>query len=214
MGSRPKRREFWRHGRHFDDPKDIVGQTFGELDVVEFLRKEPGREQNTYYYECQCRCGASVETTRWKLITGHTKSCGCRKKRAGRANPSWTGCGEISGKFWSDNRARAAKKGSAFDITIEEAWTLFEDQEGCCALSGVPLVMRDVWDNANRRYQGTRTASLDRIDNNQGYIVGNVRWVHKDVNRMKSDMPEKDFLRWCAAIAAHQQGARRGRTTG
>ena len=198
---RPKRERFHRHGRHFDNPQDIVGEKFGQLAVLEFLRTEPKKGNvNSYFYRCRCQCGKIVEMTRWKLITDHTKSCGCRKKRSGAANPMWKGYQEISRKFWSDNKARARKRKLAFEINIEEGWALYENQNRCCALSGLPLEMKAPWDNANRRYHNTRTASLDRIDPTKGYVRGNLQWVHKEINHMKSDTAQSRFLELCQAV--------------
>ena len=43
-------------------------------------------------------------------------------------------------------------------------------------------------------------ASLDRIDNNNGYIKNNVQWLHKDINRMKSNFNQDYFLTLCRKI--------------
>ena len=48
-----------------------------------------------------------------------------------------------------------------------------------------------------------RTASLDRIDSKLGYILGNIQWVHKQINEMKMDLAEVDFLRWVKIIAEY-----------
>ena len=206
MGKRPQRPEFQRSGRHFDNPEDIVGSQVGWLQIAAFSRKVPSGNRNTYYYKCLCSCGQEVELTRWKIITKHTGSCGCRKTRSRSDNPSWRGHDEISSKFWSGNLARAKKKGLDFTLSIEEAWQVFQDQGARCALSGLPLVMVDQWDNKDRKYAGTRTASLDRIDNSRGYALDNVHWVHKDINRMKSDFEVEDFVRLCRCIAGHREG--------
>ena len=47
------------------------------------------------------------------------------------------------------------------------------------------------------------TASLDRIDSNKGYIKGNVQWVHKDVNTMKMDHTQEEFIKICTMVANH-----------
>lgn len=44
--------------------------------------------------------------------------------------------------------------------------------------------------------------SLDRIDSKKGYVVGNVQWVHKDINRMKNTFPQDYFIQVCKQIAA------------
>lgn len=204
MSQRPKRPEFQRNGRHFDNPEDLVGSQVGWLRVVAFTRKVPKGSRNTYYYKCLCACGQEVELTRWKLITKHTGSCGCRKNRKGANAPSWRGYEEIGSKFWSDIATRARKKELEFTLSIEEAWQLFQGQGARCALSGLPLTMTDQWDNKARKYVGTRTASLDRIDNTKGYTLENVHWVHKDINQMKSDLTVGDFIRYCRHVAGHQ----------
>ncbi|MCD8355067.1 MAG: transcriptional regulator [Clostridia bacterium] len=56
---------------------DLVGQRFGRLVVVEKTEK---RSKNRYViWRCQCDCGNIVETTRNKLLSGNTTSCGCAK---------------------------------------------------------------------------------------------------------------------------------------
>ena len=42
--------------------------------------------------------------------------------------------------------------------------------------------------------------SLDRIDSNNGYVEGNVQWVHKDVNMMKKDYNQEYFINICKLI--------------
>ena len=44
------------------------------------------------------------------------------------------------------------------------------------------------------------TASLDRIDNTKGYTQDNVQWVHKDINRIKSDLSQEYFLTLCKTV--------------
>ena len=35
---------------------------------------------------------------------------------------------------------------------------------------------------------------IDRIDNNLGYIIGNIQWVHKDINNLKGTFNENLLL--------------------
>ena len=48
---------------------DLTGKTFERLTVCEKLLNG--------FYNCICSCGRKVKTNGHKLITGHTKSCGC-----------------------------------------------------------------------------------------------------------------------------------------
>lgn len=57
--------------------KDIVGQTFGELTV---LRATEERQCGAIVWECQCSCGNICKVATGNLTSGHTASCGCKKK--------------------------------------------------------------------------------------------------------------------------------------
>ena len=76
---------------------------------------------------------------------------------------------------------------------------MFQAQQGRCALTGMPLVIAQV---ASKRTD--TTASLDRIDSGAGYVVGNVQWVHKDINRMKGNLTDLEFLHFCQMVSSHR----------
>lgn len=42
---------------------------------------------------------------------------------------------------------------------------------------------------------------LDRIDSTKGYIVGNIQWIHKAVNKMKMEFSVADFMAVCKVVA-------------
>ena len=131
----------------------------------------------------------------------------CRKRRArGSNNPKWTGYGEISGRQWckirmesTTTRNRRSQSTIPFEITIEYAWTLFLEQNRQCALSGEPLMM---WGKIDGKYTGT--ASLDRIDLTKGYVVGNVQWIDKKLQRIKATIPDSEFIDICRKVTAYQ----------
>ncbi len=97
-------------------------------------------------------------------------------------------------RFWKI-RSTAKRKGIHFNITMPYLQTLFENQRGKCAYTGWDLTFSTYADT----YDGT--ASLDRIDSGVGYIVGNVQWVHKDINMMKQQYSNERFLVLCHAVA-------------
>ncbi len=45
------------------------------------------------------------------------------------------------------------------------------------------------------------TASLDRIDSSRGYTLDNIQWVHKDLNKMKTNYPNDYFIKMCKYVA-------------
>lgn len=173
-----------------------VGKKFENLLVIEEF-KENGR----WKVKCVCDCGSQCVKMKFHVTLGFTKSCGCRKNRTGTANHGWKGFGAISGDYWSALQVSAKKRGFLFDLTVEYGWELFLKQNSKCAISGVPIGFP-----TNRRKNGSlQTASLDRIDSDKGYVIGNVWWVHKDVNRMKSDFSLESYVDFCEKIAQFQK---------
>lgn len=62
----------------YDDVKDLTGLRFGKLTV---LGKSGNKAKDgNPLWLCQCECGNKIETTKRRLITGNTRSCGCGKK--------------------------------------------------------------------------------------------------------------------------------------
>jgi hypothetical protein len=128
-----------------------------------------------------------------------------QEQRSLRRKNKWKGCEELSGTKWSSYQKGAEARGFVFDITIEYAWELFLKQDRRCALTGSPIFFDMDLDNLRKYgYQGG-TASLDRINSKQGYVEGNVQWIHKDANKMKMDLPEEDFFRIVKQIYEHKK---------
>jgi len=66
-----------------------------------------------------------------------------------------------------------------------------------CALTGFDLSMRTV----KGKGPNAESASLDRIDNDKGYTLDNVQWLHKDINWMKGRFDQQRFITLCRAVA-------------
>lgn len=112
------------------------------------------------------------------------------------SNSAYKGYHDISGSFWTRIKRSAKERAREFNITIEYAWNLYETQHRKCRLSCLPIVFSSLCQSSDG------TASLDRIDSSKGYIEGNVQWVHKDINMMKQDHTDSDFIVLCKAVAA------------
>lgn len=68
--------------------KDLTGQRFGRLYVLELSGKHSGSCRNkTTYWKCKCDCGNVVDVRSSLLIRGDAQSCGClQKERASEAS--------------------------------------------------------------------------------------------------------------------------------
>jgi hypothetical protein len=99
---------------------------------------------------------------------------------------------------WFDVKKRSARdRGYDWDLEIEYVWQMYLDQDKKCALSGMDIG----WSKTGM----TATASIDRIDNQEGYLVGNVQLLHKDVNFMKHQFDQDYFIEVCKKISATQK---------
>lgn len=183
------------------DVTDIIGEAFNDLTVIEYVRSQPRKKAkgNEYFYLCRCKCGKEKIFRRSNLRFGHSKSCGCFKRKKGKDNPCWVGHGEISGRMWGSIKNKAEVRDLKFNITIEQVWERFQKQKGKCALSGLPLTLE-----SHKECYAEKTASLDRIDNTKGYEKSNIQWLHKDVNWMKGKFKTERFVELCSLISNHK----------
>lgn len=180
--------------------KSKIGHTFGYLKINDIFLKKESLKSN-YYAKCTCKCGKDIEILMSNIARGSTRSCGCIKKdivKLGNNNPNWTGIGDISGTLFKNLKNSAKNRYLEFNITKEYLWELFLIQNKKCAISGINLTFGSV------DIKESKTASLDRIDNNKGYIKDNVQWVHKDVNMMKYTHTLFDFIQICKTITENQ----------
>lgn len=83
-----------------------------------------------------------------------------------------------------------------FSLSLKELWELFLEQDRKCAYTGILLTF------ARNPRTSDQTASLDRIDSTKGYIKGNVKWVHKDINLMKNYFSHEDFIKKCGKVVS------------
>jgi hypothetical protein len=171
-----------------------VGTVFGDLTIVETGIKVPGRDNRRV--KVRCSCGTEKLVLPAHLVSGNIQSCGCRKLRCGQANPRFKGFGEISGSLFRGIEGGARSRNLLFDVTVEYLWDLYLRQGRKCALTGLPIHMR--------QHGKKGTASLDRINSDLPYLGGNVQWVHKAVNLMKGSLDQQAFVAICGVVAKCQ----------
>lgn len=180
--------------------KDLSGQTINNLKV---LRKATDVEMSDFNSKntrwlCLCTtCETQCFIRGDRLKKGGQKHCNqCSNKAIGERN--WKGCGELGMRRFSQFKKSAETRGIDFNITIEQCWELFLKQERKCAISGVEISFSDRQQNFT-----DATASLDRIDSRGSYTLDNIQWVHKNVNTMKWDLNQEDFINWCHKISLY-----------
>jgi hypothetical protein len=103
------------------------------------------------------------------------------------------------GKSWPVyfTRLLQTRSTSRKALSIEFLLSLFEEQGGKCALSGIELT------RISGKGQVETNASLDRIDPKGGYVPDNVRLVCGFVNSFRGTSSDKQFIWWCKQIVKH-----------
>jgi len=178
--------------------ENLIGKKFNRLTVVEYSNKRTKTRDRRW--TCLCECGKTKKDVRQShLKDGRVKSCGCLPTEKGNRSPHWMGYGEISLLAWNKLKRDAKKRNMVFNLTIEDAWELFLKQNRKCTYTGMLLT----FPTTSCSYNGI--ASLDRIDSSIGYVIGNVQWIHKWVNIMKTDLTEDEFFGFCKMICEHKK---------
>jgi hypothetical protein len=164
---------------------DMSNKKCGFLEVKEKHDKDShGRTR----WKCLCVCGKIKIATGKYLRNGSVISCGCRDKGYD---------GIIPGYWYSGTKARASQIRD-WEVSYKDLCDLFEKQNKRCALTGRKLE----FSKTKKEYckNRTTTASLDRIDSSKGYIKTNIQWVHKNVNKIKNDLSQQEFINICKEV--------------
>lgn len=167
--------------------EDLTGKKFGKWTVKEYISNH-----HDINYRCKCDCGFEKIINAGSLRSGATTQC---RKCSGESKHSQTNI--ITKTFFSKIFNASKKRKLDFNITIKYCQDLYNKQKGKCALSGLDIYFGKTSSDINH---GAGTASLDRIDSRYGYIIGNVQWVHKDINKMKYNLSQVYFIQMCDLI--------------
>lgn len=168
-----------------------VNQGLTMCDIASKLSVSPG-------------CVRSALTRAGIPVRKRTVSTQCQRRSA---ETRFLGCGQVSGCYMYSLRRNAKTRNLKFELTATYLWELFQKQKGRCALSGVELVFPKTH---GPQYLVHQTASVDRINNSKavGYVIGNVRWIHKDLQWMRSDFEDTHFINWCHLVSQHNPESR------
>jgi hypothetical protein len=183
---------------------DLTGLKFNKLTVIteDWKTKNISKSNGGIMWKCICDCGNFKSVLSKYLVQETTKSCGCAKKDA-----NWKGYKEIPHSIFTKIKNWCAESRNIyFDLTIEQMWEIFKNQDKKCFYTGKLLKF------GRSKNDNTTTASLDRIDSSKGYTFNNVVWCHKDINKMKMDFSVKYFKKLCKEVTLYSKPRRKGNT--
>jgi len=180
--------------------KNIIGERFGRLVAVEYM----GRSR----WRCCCDCSAVVVVRKDQLCSGKTRSCGCLlsesttlrfTKHSGSGSPTYKIWAAMIGRCENPNNASFHLYGGR-GVTICDRWReSFAD------------FLSDMGQRPSNRH------SIDRIDPNGDYRLGNCRWAttteqarnRRDSNNLTVFCVTKNICDWCEQFSINVSTVRK-----
>lgn len=157
--------------------KNLLGQKFGRLTVIELAEK--GRHGHPRRWKCSCECGAEVIVNSNSLLQGKTTSCGCRRKeglhvthgmKGTKIYNVWIGIKKRCG----NPRCKDYKHYGGRGITLYKPWA-----DSFIAFYEYVSQLE---------HFGEEGYTLDRIDSNGNYEPGNLRFADNEDVAKKSEI--------------------------
>jgi len=151
--------------------RDLIGQRFSRLLVVSYGGRKQltvgGQKRTTW--ECVCDCGNAICVYSQNLLKGTTTSCGCYRK-------------EVMSRMVEDRTIHGMSKTKEYVAWIHAKARVLNPEgnnESYVGLSFDEDWIQDFqafYDHIAPAPDNSFLWSVGRIDNNIGYISGNVRW--------------------------------------
>jgi len=182
---------------------NLVGAKIGSLTVIEKSTEEREHHRSASWI-CRCDCGNLITMRSDVLYREKDARCKSCRKAAQKQKITKVDRFEIAiGGIYISYRARAKKRGYFFDLTRDECDKLFLSD---CHYCGNPPQ-----GNFRTGYKPTEAGlkynGIDRVNNELGYIPGNIVACCRFCNVAKRDMSYEDFLALCRRIAErHPRG--------
>lgn len=140
----------------------MIGEKFGRLKVLEVGWK----------CKCLCECGTEVTVTKSRLLSSHTKSCGCLRRdqaaEVGRITTHGLAYDPLY-KVWCRIVSRCSK-----NTSVKDRKNYQERGIGMCSDWRSNPAAFISWAKDNGYKKGLQ---IDRVNNDLGYSPDNCRWT-------------------------------------
>jgi hypothetical protein len=167
---------------------------------VEKLAAEIKRQKNKgkKFFYCNLSCAGKVNTTHLKPYQDKIKNYSAKgnwAKKTDKYSPF---------RYHLNNAKRHSDKNKEIiNIDLEYLKTLWDNQQGKCAVTKLDLQIKHIHTKKRRTDKNPYQASLDRIDNSKGYIKGNVRFVCLIFNYARNTFQDTDVIDFCKKVVSN-----------
>ncbi len=161
-----------------------TGNTYGNLLVLKYLGSE--NNNGNAYWLCKCSCGKTTKARGSALRTGKRYSCGCIRGNHLKKEPGIAGFNQLYNSY----KNGAKRRNLVFYLT-KKAFKMFVTRKCFYCGSKPNYVSRQKSENSKFLYNG-----IDRINNDDGYHLGNCLTCCKVCNSAKGKLHYQDFLTW------------------
>jgi len=98
-------------------------------------------------------------------------------------------------------KARVKVRPKMNNLTLKHLKEIWDQQGGKCPFTGFDLQLRSYGGNGKKDEPlSPYSASLDRIDNDRGYVIGNVRWVSVMFNFARNKFSDEEVIQFAQAV--------------
>lgn len=171
--------------------EDVAGRQFGKLTVLSFSHCDKGA-----LWHCRCECGTEKLVKTSAMKSGGTKSCGCIRRENTLERARSTGFEAQWRRAVYAYVNNAKQRGITWDLTPEEALKIM--RANCVYCGTEPS--NDMFASARKTF-GIKYNGIDRIENDLGYVPGNVTTCCKTCNLAKRSMNVTEFIAWANKVA-------------
>lgn len=188
--------------RPYRSTKEIFSEKSKKIHNNKYSYDKVVYKNNKFKVEIICNI---CNTIFWQTPNDHLSGKGCIKCFTKKLNEkAKIFKDEITG-FYVNNvifnsyKRSANKRNLCFEITPQDIFDVYKRQNGLCAFTNAKLIC-----DTDNYY--SINWSIDRIDNDKGYIKDNIVLVSKTANMIRNRSTIKELLEFCNMVVSAHNG--------
>jgi hypothetical protein len=186
--------------KHAKD-ESLIGKKFGKLSVINLLED---RKYHQKHWLCLCECGKTAKVITTSLNSGSTTHCGCGKLKKDKNTctppkeraviPHEKRITTSLKDIYRTYKHNAKIRGIAFELPFENFAQMHKKR--CFYCGDAPRNHK----KGRRGMLSITYSGIDRVNNAEGYFIGNCVPCCSMCNAAKLDKPIQEFIDWALRL--------------